>query len=209
MLRIKRILRNLINSKQYYNNYYEKAIVDYKEPATYSVIYDNFLSANKNTTVKTTETINHFSNIEFGSNIKTSKRLINCPYRVVKNKHLCDIIFYKTKIGNHQISIELHFFKKKLIFFKYTFPTTFYKDEIINKIKNKYFNKDDTINVNNHLIVDPNNNYLKITNEVTFSIYYMSTKFNFYNYIKDKKEELRFKTSIQKEFALNQLIDRI
>ncbi|TYQ00472.1 hypothetical protein C7447_1011088 [Tenacibaculum adriaticum] len=208
MLLIKKKLFGLLNSKKYYNNYYyTKSISKYKDINSYINIYEDFLSSND--IIKTSERISHSSNISFGTDISTAKKEIGTPYKFIKNLNLCDILFYKTKISNYKIDIELHFFKKKLVFYKYTFPFSFYTKEIENQVQNKYFKGNKLIDFKNQLIADANNSFLKIDNEVSFSIYYFSLNHGFYDYLKNQKEILKFHSLNKQRIAVFELLETL
>lgn len=204
MLLIRKI-NNLLNGKKYYNYYYSQIIKKYKNIDSYTAIYDSISQTNN--VYKSLTTINFSSDIEFGSNINKVKKSINSSYRFIKNSKSCDIIFYTTKVGYHKIIIELHFFKSKFVFFKYTFPSLEDKKKIENLVLKKYFNKKTSIE--NQLITDSNNNYIKIENEVTFSIYYFSKNYGFYNFLKQQQDNSKMEILNQHYNSDSQLLEKI
>ncbi len=199
MLIIRKI-NNLLYSKQYYNNYFNRCTYKYKRVETYLSIYSRLFECRS--IVSTPETITYTSNITFGSTLNSAQKIIVSPYRLVKNSHLCDIIFYTTKIGKHKIIIELHFFKKKLVFFKQTFPSSIDLNTITTNFKSKYsLGGKDTINLNNSLIMDNNKSFIKIENEVALCIYYFNLNSEFYPYLLEK-QKLTQEEKLQKKMIL-------
>jgi hypothetical protein len=206
MLLIQKKLNNLLNSKQYYNNYFNRCVNKYKKVENYITVYDSLMKFNN--FIKTDIVVNHTSNIHFGMRLNKVIKYINVPYRIIKNNDICEIIFYKEKIGDYKTVIELHFFEKKLCFFKYTFPSSCKKTEIKNIIKNKYFNKNILFNYKMDLITD-NNNYMRIEDEVSFSVYYFSLNFGLYDFLIKQKAQIKHKKTIRKELQLRRFLDKI
>ena len=200
MLEVQKKLKLLINKRQYYNSYFNRCINRYKKIENYISLYDDFYKSIDS--VETSEVINHSSKIFFGINLYDAVKQIDVPYRLKRNKKLCDIIFYKTKIDSHKIIVELHFFKKKLIYFKYLFPAVMDSSKIVNRVKRKYVSKEIDFCSNSNLIVDLNNNYLKIENEVSLTLNYYSLNFGFQNFLKEKQQLVDHRNSLKKEFGL-------
>ncbi|CAM1357574.1 MULTISPECIES: hypothetical protein [Tenacibaculum] len=182
MLKVQKKINQLINKRQYYNSYFNRCINKYKKIENYYSLYEEFKGEIKS--VKTSEIINHSSKIFFGVDLYDAKKNIDVPYRLKVNKKLCDIIFYKTKLDSHKIIVELHFFKKKLVFFKYLFPTTVNRPKIEERVKKKYLKNSNTFCNKSNLIVDEKNNYLRIENEVSLTLNYYSLEFDFFKSLK-------------------------
>ncbi|WP_299162935.1 hypothetical protein [uncultured Tenacibaculum sp.] len=207
MLLIRKI-NNILNSRKYYNHYYNQIIKKYKNIDSYTAIFNNVLQQNNSIGSKTP--IRFSDDIQFGDCISKVKKGINTSYRFIKNVALCDIIFFTTKVGGYIITTELHFFKNKLIFFKYTFPSLLNKKRIEKLIKRKYLIKESvTNNINNLLVTDSFNSYLKTENEVTFSIYYISKNYGFYDFLKQHQETSKLNILNQYSNSESQLLEKI
>lgn len=207
MLLIQKI-NNILNSRKYYNNYYSQIIKKYKNVASYNAIFNHISS--KNTIIKTSVPICLSNEVQFGACINSVKKEINTSYRFIKSSELCDIIFFTTKIGGYRITTELHFFKNKLIFFKYIFPSLSNKKKIENLIKKKYLIRESvTDKINNLLITDSLNGYLKTENEVTFSIYYFSIDYGFYDFLKQQQENSKMNILNEHHKSESQLLEKI
>lgn len=207
MLLIQQKLNNLLYGKQYYNSYFERCVTKYKKIDNYISLYDTFFKPHK--LVTTSEDINHTSKIPFGISIGKAKKHINVPFRHIRNPNLCDIIFYKTRIGDFKIIVELHFFKKKLVFFKYIFHTTLEKSNILNKVLSKYQLTKSKFNLRNSLITNNEDYFIKIENEVSLSMYYFTPKLNFYDFLVQKQHQRALNKLAKENYHLEKLLDRI
>lgn len=207
MLLIQKI-NNILNSRQYYNSYFNRCINKYKKIENYISIYDS-ISKSHDKFIKTSKNISYNKYIFFGTSLYKAKRQIRLPYRLIKNTPLCDIIFFKKKIGSYKIIVELHFFKKKLVFFKYSFPKIENKKVIINTIISKYLKKENDYNFIRNLNIYNNNNYIKIENEVSLEVYYFSSGFGFYDFLLENKKEIKFRELTKKQFSFNKLLEQI
>lgn len=208
MLLIQKI-NNILNSRKYYNNYYSQIIKKYKNINNYTAIF-NTIVLQQNNSVKSKVPIRFSDNIQFGDSISTVKKELNTSYRFIKNVDLCDIIFFTTKVGGYRITTELHFFKNKLVFFKYTFPSLSNKKKIENLIKRKYLITENvTEKISALLIKDSHNCYLKTENEVTFSIYYISKNHGFYDFLKQHQETSKLNILNQYSNSESQLLEKI
>lgn len=207
MLLIKKI-NNILNSRKYYNNYFSQIIKKYKNIDNYTSIFNSVLQDND--IIESNVPIRFSDDIDFGACVSSVKKGINTSYRFIKNPDLCDIIFFTTKVGGYRITTELHFFKNKIIFFKYTFPSLSNKKKVENLIKKKYKIKEPvTDKINNLLVTDTLNNYLKTENEVTFSIYYFTKNYGFYAFLKQQQENSKMNVLNQLYNSESQLLEKI
>ncbi len=188
MLFIRNKIKNLLYNGQYYNSYFNHCINNYKKIVNYITLFENILETSN--IIKTNSDINYSSDVQFGMQLSKVRSKITVPNRLVKNPNLCDIIFYKTDLENQKFIVELHFFKQKLVFFKYIFPPTTDKEKIKKLIQHKYFNQKTNIDIEKILITDTNKNYMKLENSVNFSICYFSLNFGFYNFLIENKKQI-------------------
>ncbi len=207
MLKIHKKIKEVLSTRKYYNDYYNQSITRYKDVNCYLSVYGK-LSKN-NCFIHTKHSINHSSTITFGNSLSSVKKKIDVPYSLVKVQDFCRILFYKIRIGRYKMIVELHFYKKKLVFFKYTFPALNNKREVESYVMKKYLLKNQLIDFSQQAIVDNNHNYLKVDHEIAFSIYYLSKKYGFYDYLKKKKKSIDSMNLNKENYFLDELIDKL
>ncbi len=207
MLLIQKKLSELLGGKKYYSNYYNQSVSKYRDINCYLSVYDKL--PKKHYSILTEERINHSDDINFGDSIYSVKRKLNVVYSLVKIQRYCHVLFYKMRIGVYKIVVELHFFKSKLVFFKYTFPSINKHKEIEKYVKKKYLNTNQLIDFSNQCIIDKSNSYLRIENEVAFSLYYVSMKFGFADYLKKKKKTMKKRKIHRENYVINELLEKL
>ena len=168
-------VRNLLRSKsKYYSySYYrDKSFFMYNNIESLCGIFDN-----KNTVIKTEETISLTTKIHFGSNPKSVKKKLGKPSCYI-NKSInsldFNIFFYKMYMGEYKTKHDIHFYEDKLYYFSYVFSYFNHSDkEFIKKIIcKKYLNQE--CELNNSTITDKYGNTLFITDNVDFTINYLT-----------------------------------
>ncbi len=200
-------LNNLFYGSKYHNNYFHNCIHSYRKVENYINSYNSFFK--KKVFLETTKEINHNSKISFGTSLLTAKKILKVPFRLVSNATISDIIFYETKIGSHRIIVELHFFNKKLVFFKHIFPTKTDKQLIYNYLQDKYLSSNKKVNLINNIIIDENKSFLSIENEVYLSVYYLTFKFGFYDFLVKKQQEIENRNRETENQIMNKLYDHL
>ena len=168
---------------RYYNNkgyayYYERLENQYKSDQSYLELttkLEKKKAIQTNTSIRLSK---KFSNFEASIEEVLSK--FGKPiYRLTLTKDIFDveILFYRLILGKYRTKLELHFHKNKLFAFHYTFSNTKPQQikELTSVIKEKYLNNED-IDLNNEYIVDDNGSTLDISQNVNFSITYISTQ---------------------------------
>ncbi|CAL2088678.1 conserved protein of unknown function [Tenacibaculum sp. 190524A02b] len=207
MLLIQKKLVELLHTKKYYSNYYNRSITKYRDINAYITLFDRL--SKKSCPITTDKKINHTACINFGCTLNSVKRDLHASFSIVKAQKFCNILFYKMKIGTYKIVVELHFFKNKLVFFKYLFPSLRNQREIEKQLRNKYLEKNRLIDFDSQYIIDPYNNYIKIDNEVCFSIYYISPNFGFFEYLSQRRKILKKDIKLKKQLTYTELIDKL
>lgn len=206
MLLIQKKLISILN-KRYYSNYYNRSVLKYKNIDYYLSVYDKL--TNSKIPVLTKEEINHTDLIKFGTKIADVKKKIHLPFTSIKSQKDCDIIFYKMKIGVYKLVVELHFFKLRLVFFKYAFPSLSNYKEIEEVIKQKYFRKNMLIDFQTQCIVDKNNGFVKVDNDVTFSLFYYTPNFGFFDYLEKVRQDKLVKTERKNDLIFLELLNKL
>ncbi|WP_143032123.1 hypothetical protein [Tenacibaculum sp. MAR_2009_124] len=207
MLLIQRKLSELLGNKKYYSNYYNQSISKYRDITCYISVYEKL--PEKQSSILTEEKINHSDDVNFGDSMYSVKKKLNVPYSLVKVQRYCHVLFYKMRIGVYKIIVELHFFKNKLVFFKYTFPSLNKHLEIEKFVKKKYLDSNRLMDFSKQCIIDNWNSCLRIENEVAFSLYYVSMKFGFAEYLKKKKKSIKERKVYRESYILNELLERL
>lgn len=202
-------LNNILysGSSKYHTNYYHNCIHKYKKIENYLSLYACL--HNGHTQVKTSEVISFNSKIKFGTNLDEVKKLIKAPFRLVKNTSISDIIFFTHKIGSYEIIVEFHFFNKKLFFFKQSFTSTHNKSFIYDNLQKKYLSSNKYLSLDNNIIVDDNTSFLKIENEVYLSVYYLTIKFGFYDFLFKMHKQIENKKLEKENEATKKLYEQI
>ena len=102
-------------------------------------------------------------------------------YRISNNLSIGKvlILFYKIYLGDYKAKLELHFYKKKLFFYCYTFSDLKDedKDKIIDLLKEKYLSHEKLqLNTKQDYIVDCRRNTITFHNDFDLSIKYVCNK---------------------------------
>lgn len=140
------------------------------------------------------------SKFSFGSSIREVKYGLKEDFYKVKSLCGTVVLYAKTFVGSDKVILELHFYKKKLVLFRYTFSNINNKNKIESTLVEKYLNPDTKVCLDNCLIKDYANNSIVIDDKVNFSVLYFSFNFGFYDHImkinktnKDKSINRRIK----------------
>ncbi len=196
----------LFKRKKYYTPYYRRTIIRYEYPESYLKIYRSLKSFNAilNTNIK----INFFDDVPFGATIKKVKSNINGSFRVVKKIKNITVLFTEIKISSaYKFMVEVHFFKNKLVFFRYVFKNKTEIKKIEKLIKDKYVGTNENIDFNNSCILNEDNNYIFIEDEVKLSLNYITFNYGFYDYLlkleneKDLELISKYNKSIKRLYA--------
>ncbi len=184
---INRTFSRLLKNRRYYTPYYKRTLHRYTNTIVYYELYNRVVRANDFFSTK--EKIAFSNQITFGSTFNQVKNRFYGSFRVVnKVKHIT-ILFSEMKIDKYKFSLEMHFFKDSLVFFKYVFRNNEQKDFLLNMIREKYLNKSNKEIKNQLFIRDNHQNCIYIENEVDLSINYVSFNHGFFEYLSMKKEE--------------------
>jgi len=166
------------NLYSYPRDYYYETLLDkYSDGEFYSNLITNLNVLNG---IKVNAEIRHLNNKTFNRTvIKDIIKKYGKPNYKIIYKDLLEIkiLFYKHKISRHKTKLEFHFFKNNLFFYNYTFSYLNHedKDEIIKIFKEKYF-VEKYHNMINSYIIDKNNNYIIMDDNIYFSINYLCGK---------------------------------
>ncbi|WP_442267294.1 hypothetical protein ACSIGC_06330 [Tenacibaculum sp. ZS6-P6] len=208
MLLFRKTLFNFFSSRKYYTSYYKRTINKYKYPEAYLKLYTSLNSFNK--TLETEVNISFLEGIGFGANLHKVKAKLRNSYRVVNELKSIVILFTEVKMLGYKFIIEMHFFKQKLVCFKYVFRNELDKTRLKNMIAEKYLKElnisDDLID---YCIKDVNENYIFLIDEVSLSINYMSYKYGFYNHLSQLNTEREIKELLKRKKETIELYNRL
>lgn len=175
--------RNSLINKYYHNiNYYYQQLVEhYTDFSEYSRITDLY---KKKELVATDQIISFQEDHLF--NQKNKKQILKkirfkqplFKYRIKKNDLNIEIYFYKIKIGEFKVKLEIHFHERKMFYYNYTFTdysNTQQLQDIIKIIQEKYLDGL-PMDIYTQSIVDKDETVLSIENTMELRIHYISTK---------------------------------
>ena len=178
-----------------FKNHYNDNILDkYKSLETYSTLYQSSIEDEK---VSTNTEICFSPDIKFGSTIAHVKKNNPLEYTAYKNTKHFTILLYKIKEEGIKLRLELHFFKNKLVFFKYVFRTSQGKETILDLFSKKYLNSVDyrSLDLSKITLMDGLGNYIKLDDSVFLTVNYFTFKYGFFDYLKN----INSNDQIQKE----------
>ena len=147
------------------------------------------------------------SKFKFGSTIRSVKSGLKDDFHTVKTLCGTVILYSKTIIGSDKVILELHFYKKKLVLFRYTFSNMNNRSKIENILREKYLNIDSKVCFSECAINDSHGNSIFVDDKVNFSVLYFSFNFEFHDYVINLKkineekilaEKLNWKAEIMK-----------
>jgi hypothetical protein len=174
-------------SKDYYN---DNNLDKYKSLETYSRLYRSCIEKEE---VFTNTEICFSPAIKFGSTIEHVKKNNSLEYTVFKNTKDCTILFYKIKEEGTRLRLELHFFKNKLVFFKYVFRSSQGKEAILDLFSKKYLNSVDhrSLDFSKITLTDGLRNYMELDDSVFLTVDYFTFKYGFFDYVKSMRNDQR------------------
>jgi len=178
-----------------FKNHYNDNILDkYKSLETYSTLYQSSIEDEK---VSTNTEICFSPDIKFGSTIAHVKKNNPLEYTVFQNKEGCTVLFHKMIEDGIKLRLELHFFKDKLVFFKYAFRSSQGKEAILDLFSKKYLNSVDyrSLDLSKIILTDSLGNYMKLDDSVFLTVDYFTFKYGFFDYLKN----INSNDQIQKE----------
>ncbi|WP_282073914.1 hypothetical protein [Polaribacter atrinae] len=138
--------------------------------------------------VSTENEIFFTSKFKFGSTIREVKRGLKDDFHAVKTLCGTVILYSKTLIGDDKVVLELHFYKKKLVLFRYTFTNMNNIEQIESILREKYFKFDSKVSFSDCAIKDPYGNSIFVDDKVNFSVLYFSFNFEFHDYVMNLKK---------------------
>lgn len=205
---IYKTLARLFGDKKYYTSYYKSAIHKYTDIDSYLNVFRKVMGAKS--VVKTKRKITFLDDLPFGSSFNEIKNRIYGSYRIVRELENISIILSEVKIHNYKFIVELHFYKQKLVFYKYIFKSKEHKNLLLNLMLDKYLNKDEAdLRMKNLTITDNDNNRLLLEDEVHLSISYLTFKFGFLEHLFELKEQKELDEFNRSEKALKELLSKL
>lgn len=200
-------LARVLQNRKYYTFYYKSAINKYTHFNSYLQVFNDMKTLK--TQVLTDQKIVFLEDIPLGTTLNYVKDRFYGSYRIVNKLKNVTILLSEIKLYDFKFSLEMHFFREKLVFFKYTFKKKSQKKMLIDLIKKKYRVEDLKNDFYNYFcIADGKNNYITIEDNVNLSINYITYNFGFFEYLKDLKEE-EFLLANRRELAINELINKL
>ena len=190
MLQLYRYMTS-VRSKDYYE---DNNLDKYESLETYSKLYHSCIEEEK---VSTNTEICFSPDIKFGSTIAHVKKNNPLEYTAYKNTKHCTILLYKIKEEGTKLRLELHFFKNKLVFFKYVFRSSQGKETILDLFSKKYLNSVDcrSLDLSKITLMDGLGNHIKLDDSVFLTVDYFTFKYGFFDYLKN----INSNDQIQKE----------
>ena len=168
-----------------FKNHSNDNILDkYTSLETYSTLYQSSIEDEK---VSTNTEICFSPDIKFGSTIAHVKKNNPLEYAVFQNKEGCTVLFHKMIEDGIKLRLELHFFKDKLVFFKYVFRSSQGKEAILDLFSKKYLNSVDyrSLDLSKIILTDSLGNYMKLDDSVFLTVDYFTFKYGFFDYLKN------------------------
>ncbi len=178
--------------------YYERRLFPQSFDAFQELITNNFDILKTNNTIK-------LGKVEFGDSCQAVIKQFGKPRYIIDNNDFSPIVYYyKDKILNHEIIIQLHFFENKFLCGVQTIQDTDkeWRNLIYKIIKEKYISEDvdnlrnfnSKITSNNKLtITDVNLNKIILIDNVTLNILYLTgnvdhlDKISHFDFLKQQK----------------------
>ena len=185
--KITQLLRYIsdVRSKDHHN---DNNLDKYKSLNTYLKLYTN---CNEKEKVFTNTEICFSPAIKFGSTLEEVKKDNPLEHTISENTKDCTILFYKIKEGRYKFRLELHFFKNKLVFFKYIFRSSRGKKTILNLFAKKYLKseKHRLPDFSKITLTDGLRNHIEIDNAVFLTVDYFTFKYGFFEYLKSMRND--------------------
>jgi len=170
-------------NKGYYNNS-SNNLDKYKSLDTYLNLYTNCKEKEK---LLTNTEICFSPAIKFGSTLEEVKKDNPLEHTISENTKDCTILFYKITEGRYKFRLELHFFKNKLVFFKYILRSSGGKKMILNLFAKKYLKSEEhgVPDFSKITLTDSSRNHIEIDNSVFLAVNYFTFKYGFFDYLKN------------------------
>lgn len=181
---MRKILKKIIGkfflkSDNYFSNgyYHEKTFALYNNLESLCKLSD----CNNKEPLKTKSPIFLNKNIEFGNNYAFIKRKMGKPtYKLYRSVSALGftILIYKMYLGAYKTKQEVHLYENTLYYFNYIFSYLNNSDkEILRKLLcKKYLNEEQDLN--NKVLIDKYNNKLFLSENVDFTIHYLTGNTN-------------------------------
>lgn len=189
--------RNYNNSGYAY--YYENLENQYKSDQLYLDFKTNLESKIGKQTKTPIRLSKTFSSFE--ASIKEVISKFGKPiYRLKLKKNIFEfeILFYRLNLGKYKAKLELHFHKKKLFAFHYTFSN--FKphqiSELTSVIKEKYLNNKD-LDFNNEYIIDDTGSTIELSQNINFTITYTSTQNEIFLALEERLKSIKDNKRLQ------------
>jgi hypothetical protein len=167
-------------------NYFYKSFYSVKNSDYYLSVFEEF---DKRKNIPFNEKIRFSSKFDFGSSMRKIRRGVNEDFHTVKTLCNTEVLYSKILIGRDKVLLELHFYKNKLVLFRYTFFNLENKKKIEDILKEKYLNFTKDSNIVDYNVKDPFGNSSYVDDKVVLSVLYFSFNFGFYEYIMGLKKE--------------------
>jgi hypothetical protein len=179
-IRLRKIYRFIFNrnSSYYSKNYYhDKSFAIYNSPESLTKLFD----CSKKEVIETKTPIFLHKNIEFGSfPKKVRKKMGKASFKFVRTVSSLDfkILLYRMYLGGYKTKQEVHFYEDSLYYFNYIFSylSTSDKENIKKLLCKKYLKQ--ACELINKIIIDEYGNKLFITENVDFTINYLTGDIN-------------------------------
>ena len=208
MLLFRNSLTSFFTSKKYYTPYFKRVINKYKYPESYLKLFNDLNTVSKE--VETSALITFSETISFGASLKSIKSKFKGSYRLVKELNDVYVLFTELKTVGYKFIIELHFYKEKLVYFKYVFRNCTDKKQLKYMLMKKYFNEENScFEMRDICIRDKEGNYIFTLDEVNLSINYITYDYDFYNYVIKMKTQKEKKKTLQYNNAMDELYNRL
>jgi hypothetical protein len=163
------VSKDLMTSNGYQ---YTDTLSKYHELNIYSTIYDKNISKQK---INTKVEMEYSINIPFGASLRQVRKIMprGTDRVYFKSEGLGRrVLLYRVKIGNQNVKIEMHFYKKSLFYYKFIFS---YADatermSLTRALINKY--KLPSVDLTNHSVFDEHRNCIQVEDGIEYSISY-------------------------------------
>lgn len=207
--RIKNIIRSLpLINKTKRGNYHHKTLAIYKDITSVCSLF----SCEKLEVIDTEIPIRYNDNHDFGTNINKLKEKLGTPDYSLK-KQVCSLEFkilvYRMRLGGLNTRLELHFYEDSLFYYNYIFSHIKNKEKrkLKKLLKLKYLKSKS--NLKNKVIVDQSNNKIKISNNINFTINYITGDVNILKELFAIKNADKITKQIDAKYINNSLLKKI
>lgn len=204
---IRKTLARVLNTRKYYTSYYRNAIYKYTDFTAYFELFSN-ISSQLNVTI-TEKEIAFLEDIPMGSSFNAVKNRIYGTFRIVRELKHVTMLLSEIKLYDFKFTLEMHFFRDKLVFFKYVFKSKDQKELLIDLVLKKYFKNKKEENRNSFYATDTNNNYIHLEDEVHLSISYLTFNFGFFEHLVELKEEEEMLIMTRNKTAVEELFNKL